>query len=137
MDEKLDLELIRRSAEPGAMFGAILVRDLVDRLEQAESELVAVKSTQVQHIVKTSFETARTAGIALDEAVKLVAGWLIDDPVKRARVAEQQVARVRELHSSIPAVVNFYDTPTDYCDFCGDEQYPCSTIRALDGEQDG
>lgn len=57
--------------------------------------------------------------------------------LSRLEQAEQAVQRVRELHSSIPVVVNFDDAPTDYCDFCGDEQYPCSTIRALDGDGRG
>lgn len=92
---------------------------LQDRLEQAEQELVAVKSTQVQHIVKASFETARTAVIALDEAVKLVASWLVDDPDKRARDAEQAVARVRELREG------------DLCGHCKD-----TLDGALEGDFD-
>lgn len=51
--------------------------------------------------------------------------------------AEQAVARVRELHSVIPVKVNFDEFTTDYCDFCGDQEYPCPTIRALDGDGRG
>ena len=129
---ELDLEAIRRSsAEPGAMFGAIIVRDLVSRLEQVERELVAVKSTQVQHIVTSSFETARATGIALDEAVKLVAGWLVDDPDKRAREAEQAVERVRE-------VIHQYDPDCLTC-MCNSDGDCCKCTvadfqEALDGD---
>ncbi len=44
MTSELDLDKIRRSAEPGAMFGAIIVRDLVDRLEQAEQAVARVRT---------------------------------------------------------------------------------------------
>lgn len=50
------------------------------------------------------------------------------------RNAEQAVQRVREMHSVIPVKVNFDEFTTDYCDFCGDQEYPCPTIRALDGD---
>jgi hypothetical protein len=46
-----------------------------------------------------------------------------------------QIARVRELHKSI------YISPNEYvCEYCTDDvgsyrDYPCSTIKALDGEQ--
>ena len=43
MTSELDLDKIRRSAEPGAMFGAIIVRDLVDHLEQAEQAVGRVR----------------------------------------------------------------------------------------------
>lgn len=44
-------------------------------------------------------------------------------------VDSQQAAieRVRALH--------FYDDETGYCDICVDFDYPCKTIKALDGEQ--
>lgn len=89
--------LVGKNADYLEAFDPETVLALITRLEQAERELVAAKSTQVQHIVRTSFETARTAGLALDEAVKIVSGWLVEDPDRRAREAEAQVDRVREL----------------------------------------
>ena len=112
--EELDLDELRATYDLPADRSVI---EVIDRLEQAEQELVAVKSTQVQHIVTTSFETARAAGIALDEAVKLVAGWLVDDPDRRAREAEQAVQRVRELREG------------QLCGHCADE-----VQDALEGE---
>ena len=59
------------------------------------------------------------------------------EQAQRAGQAEKAVARVRELHSVIPVKVNFDEFTTDYCDFCGDQEYPCPTIRALDGDTRG
>ncbi len=47
---ELDLEAIRRSsAEPGAVFGAIIVRDLVNRLEQVEQVVERVREVIRQY----------------------------------------------------------------------------------------
>lgn len=60
----------------------------------------------------------------------------------RATTAEASIQRVRDLHKpkrfiqyNVP-VFDEYDSPTvvhNGCT-CGSHQYPCPTIRALDGE---
>lgn len=72
MTSELDLDKIRRSAEPGAMFGAIIVRDLVARLEQAEQDRDNLRNR-------------------LDAMRRQRDGYR-----NQLRKTEQQVARVRE-----------------------------------------
>lgn len=56
------------------------------------------------------------------------------DSVARNDALEQQIGRVMDIHK--PDHESRYNTPT--CRHCsgddGDVQYPCPTIRALDGE---
>ena len=60
---------------------------------------------------------------------------LIDDDLRIIIEEHKAVARVRELHKPI------YISPNEYvCEYCTDDvgsyrNYPCSTIKALDGEQ--
>ena len=117
MTQEHDLEFLRDVITRYGPLDESTVLALIDRVEAAERELVAIKSTQVQHIIQGSFETARAAGIAIDEAVRVVAGWLVNDPDRRAREAEQAVERVRELREG------------QLCGHCADE-----VQDALEGE---
>lgn len=95
MSEGLDLDKIRRSAEPGAMFGAIVVRDLVERLEQAEQDRVKLRNR-------------------LDAMRRQRDGYR-----NQLRKTEQQVARVRDVIKGAPTVDplrGFAGPPDDWPD---------------------
>ena len=47
--------------------------------------------------------------------------------------ADLAIQRVRELHKSIPCCAGYEDTCGLICEECRDD-YPCPTIKALDGE---
>ncbi|MGQ3384505.1 hypothetical protein [Glutamicibacter sp. TV12E] len=64
-----------------------------------------------------------------------------EELLSRLEQAEQAVARVREKHSPVPA--RYYGTDLNPhrkfdCDGCGEgSPWPCSNIRALDGDTRG
>lgn len=96
--------------------------EVLTRLEQAEDS-----ARLVDDMLRAVLE-AFGSGPETDPIIKA------RQIVARLEQAEQAVQRVREMHSVIPVKVNFDEFTTDYCDFCGDLEYPCPTIRALDGE---
>lgn len=82
------VDVMHPNAEFIATFDPPTVLALIDRAAAAEREAVAAKSVIAQHIVTQSFETSRTVGIAVDEAVRVVAKMLEADTDRRARDAE-------------------------------------------------
>ena len=54
------------------------------------------------------------------------------DLIARAEEAEAALARVRELHGRLE--VTGLSGPSFVCLECYDAEWPCATIRALDGE---
>jgi len=122
-----------------AAFDPPTVLALIGRVEAAEREAVAAKSVIAQHMVTQSFETSRTVGIAVDEAVRVVAKMLEADTDRRARdaearaeAAEAAVQRVRAKHAK-RVLVYPNGAEEHYCAAEENSAWPCDTIRALDG----
>ena len=61
---------------------------------------------------------------------RLDCDWIGDITRARADAAEARLAAVRALHCAVPVPG---DDDDGECDQCG-QDYPCATVRALDGE---
>lgn len=110
-------ERMEANAEFIATFDPPTVLALLSRLEQAER----------------NFEEADSA--------KIEAEGREGQALERAEQAEQAVQRVRRLHKKLPFRVGTRNTgiPEFVCEACHGEawgavEYPCPTIRALDGD---
>lgn len=128
-----DRATIRRLVDSNKPLAVHTQRWMLDALEAAEREVVAAKSVIAQHIVKTSLELSRTAGIAVDEAVRAVVALMAIDPDRRAREAEARAEAAEQAVARVRALCVTTDGEPLESDFDGNTVGDIR--RALDGEQ--
>lgn len=92
---------------------------------------------ELGHLIE-QFESLQD-GLELAEQITAACRKVSEQHAELRKQAEAAAARVREVHCRMPVKVNFYAQPTDFCKYCyvenlDEAEYPCPTIRALDGD---
>lgn len=120
-EQQIDRERLRENAAEGGPWGAVVLA-LLDQLDQADARIARLTAQT---------ETRRRA-VAIYQ--------------QRAVEAEARIKAVRDMHTAVKLGEHsgsFISAPDDHlvCAHCTDPDaggymdYPCETLRALDGER--